>query len=142
MPRFERVCPNCGASSAYDKTHCSKCRAPLTGNAYASPPVQDFFSRKGMAKLAWRATKFMTVMGMRLAWRTATRGAERVRERGHTDVKADTIDGDYIVPADAPKTNLSYPPAREWRVWRGDADDDTIAPDTLHWGSTPKQKSE
>ena len=74
MARFERVCPECGTSNAYDKTQCAKCRAPLTGAPASNTPPTPILSRKGAAKLAWRATKFLTVMGATLAWRGAQRG--------------------------------------------------------------------
>ena len=142
MARFERVCPNCGTSNAYDKTQCAKCRAPLTGAPASNQPPTDFLSRKGMAKLAWRATKFLTVMGATMAWRGAQRGVEKIREHRSTDVRSETIDGDYIVPSDAPETADYFPPAREWRVWSGDTDDLTPPNETsLHWGTTPKQKT-
>lgn len=140
MPRFERVCPECGASNAYDRTQCVNCRAPLTGAPASNNPPTAYLSRKGMAKLAWRATKFVTVLGIRFAWRGAQRGIERVKEHNRVDVKDATIDGDYLIPQpDAPE---NFPPTREWRVWSGAADDDSSETNTaLHWGASPKRKT-
>jgi len=141
MPRFERICPECGASNAYAKTQCVKCRASLTGAPASNTPLTPFMSRKGMAKLAWRATKFVTVLGIRFAWRGAQRGMDRIKERDRADVKDTTIDGDYLVPQpDAPE---NFPPAREWRVWSGTPQGDSDDSDTtLHWGASPKRKTE
>lgn len=142
MARFERVCPDCGTSNAYDKAQCVKCRAPLTGAPASPQPMPPVLSRTTMAKLAWRATKFMTVMGATLAWRGAQRGFEKIRESRSGNVQNETIDGALVVPADSPETDASFPPAHEWRVWRGDADDDSAEQNsTLHWGSTPNPKS-
>ena len=81
-------------------------------------------------------------MGATMAWRGAQRGVEKIREHRSTDVRSETIDGDYIVPSDAPETADYFPPAREWRVWSGDTDDPTPPNETsLHWGTTPKQKT-
>ncbi len=142
MARFERVCPECGTSNAYDKTQCAKCRAPLTGAPASNTPPTPILSRKGAAKLAWRATKFLTVMGATLAWRGAQRGIEKIREARSNNVQNETIDGAYIVPGDAPEPEIQLPPTREWRVWSGDPDDDSTEQKTsLHWGTVPPQKS-
>lgn len=145
MARFERVCPECGASNAYDKAQCSKCRAQLTGAPAPQEPPPAVLSRQGMTKLAWRATKFMTVLGVTLAWRGARRGIERMRERERIGVKDKTIDGDFeIAPEPAPELPENFPPTREWRVWSGSTDEDDTAETetTLHWGTTtPKHKA-
>lgn len=143
MPRFERVCPECGTSNAYDKAQCVKCHAPLTGAPASQPPPAPVLSRKTMAKLAWRATKFMTVMGVTLAWRGARRSVEKIRAARSGNVQNTTIEGDYVVPPDeTPNAPVEYfPPAREWRVWSGDRDDDSEQQAALHWGSTPNPKS-
>ncbi|MBI4672259.1 MAG: hypothetical protein HY741_11420 [Chloroflexi bacterium] len=140
MPRFERVCPECGASNAYDKTQCIKCRAPLTNAPASRNSPAALISRKGMAILAWRATKFMTRWGIQLARRGAQRGIEKIRARPRVNVQDQTIDGDYEIPQPAAPEN--FPPAREWRVWSGAADDDTSeAKTTLHWGASPRRKT-
>jgi hypothetical protein len=144
MARFERVCPECGASNAYNKAQCSKCRAPLTGAPISNEPPPALLSRQNMTKLAWRATKFLTVMGMTLAWRGAKHGFEKARERGHENVRGKTIDGDFEpAPEPAPELPQNFPPTREWRVWSGSTDDDNAESNTnLHWGTTtPKHKT-
>lgn len=141
MPKIERVCPTCGTSNAYARTQCAKCRAPLTGAPASAQPPELFWSRKTMAHLAWRATKFMTVMGATLAWRGAQRGVEKFRATRRHNVQNETIEGDYTVPSpDASPEHLS--PARVWGVWRDERADDTASADAaLHWGSTSKQKT-
>ncbi len=141
MPKVERVCPNCGTSNAYAQAQCRKCRAPLTGAPASSQPPAPVLSRKAMTKLAWRATKFMTVLGATLAWRGARRGVEKFRAARSANVQNETIEGDYIVSPPEPPTG-QLPPAREWRVWSGDRDEDAAPADAaLHWGSTSNQKN-
>jgi hypothetical protein len=143
MPRFERVCPECGTSNAYDKTQCVQCRAPLTGavDTRKAPPAP--LSRKAIAKLTWRAAKFVAGLGVQLARRGAQRGIDRVTARPRVAAKDETIEGDYVVPPPEPPAASEYfPPLREWRVWSGDADDESSdAPASLHWGAPPKQKT-
>lgn len=67
-----------------------------------------------MAKLAWRATKFLTRAGFNLARRGAASGIERVRSRERarktTDVKNEMIEGEYqVIPPRA---------TSDWRVWK------------------------
>lgn len=144
MARFERVCPECGTSNTYDKAQCVKCRAPLTGARAPQELPAPVLTRKAMAKLAWRVTKFMTVMGVSLAWRGAARGVEKIRESHSGNVKNETIEGDYSVPsADPPAAPPGkFPPAREWGTLSGDTDDNSTESKTsLHWGPKPNQKT-
>jgi hypothetical protein len=84
----------------------------------------------------------MTVMGATLAWRGAQRGVEKIRRARSGNVQNETIDGALVVPADTPEAAEYFPPAQEWRVWSGDADDDSAEQQTsLHWGTTPNPKS-
>src|SRR6202521_3035099 len=103
MPRFERICPECGASNSFAQANCVKCRAPLTGQVQAQNPVSSPFTRRGMAKLAWRATKFLTRKGFDLARNGAQRGIEHFQNRNKADVRNETIDAEYKL--------------REWRTW-------------------------
>lgn len=126
MPRFERICPECGTSNSYKQANCVKCRAPLTPtNAAQTPPV-EIFSRRGIAKLAWRATKFLTRAGFNFARRGAERGIERVRQHKAVDVKNETIEGEYQVKPRA--TN-------DWRVWSQEPDTPTDKTERLRWNS-------
>lgn len=103
MPRFERICPECGTGNAFHKTQCGKCHAPLTGAVNSARPAPAPLSRRGVAKLAWRATKFLTRAGFRLARQGVERGVESIQNRNTQDVKNETVDGEYKL--------------REWRVW-------------------------
>ena len=123
MPRFERICPECGTSNAFRNSHCDKCRAPLTGVIQVSPPAAAL-SRRGVAKLAWRATKFLTRAGFNLARTGAKRGLEQIQNRNTQDVKNETIDADYKL--------------RDWRVWSSKPE--PRAPDksgNISWGKKP-----
>ncbi|GIL15721.1 MAG: hypothetical protein BroJett039_08940 [Chloroflexota bacterium] len=143
MTRFERICPNCGASNGYHKAQCAKCRAPLTG-APPQPPA-PLLSRQTALRVAWRATKFMTVMGATLAWRGARRGIETIRASRRGSAQHATIEGDYVTsPIESPAAAAEqFSAAREWRVWSGDSVDDSAAPPTtLRWGSTSKPKTD
>lgn len=122
MPRFERICPECGASNSFTRSSCFKCHAPLTGlPALPNPPVSPL-SRRGIAKLAWRATKFLTRAGFELARRGAESGIERVQQRNKQNVKNETIDADYKL--------------REWRVWSAPSDKTEQAKtNRVNWGS-------
>lgn len=122
MARFERICPECGASNSFQQTNCVKCRAPLVGQTAAPPTAPEIFSRRGIARLTWRATKFLTRAGVQLAWRGAQGGLARVRERAKTDVKNETIDGEYQIS--------------EWRVWSKKPEPDkTERAQPLRWGT-------
>jgi hypothetical protein len=82
----------------------------------------DLLSRKNMARLAWRATKFVTHWGFNLARRGARRGIERVKQRNQEDVKNETIDGEYKL--------------REWRVWSAQSDKaEQPKTERVSWGS-------
>lgn len=136
MARFERICPECGAGNSYDKTQCVKCRAPLTRPPQSLPPPVAALSRRGMAILAWRATKFMTRLGFGLAVRGAQRGVAHVRERNSEDVKNETIDGEYRVTEDSTPVLPEEPVRlREWRVYTKAPDAAKAqAPERLSWG--------
>lgn len=73
-----------------------------------------------MAKLAWRATKFLTRAGLRLARSSAQRGMEQIQKRTQPDAKNETIDAEY---------NL-----REWRVWSHADPKPTEPTERVHWG--------
>lgn len=88
----------------------------------------DMFSKRGIAKLAWRATKFLTRAGFNLARRGAENGIRRVRNRQTQDVKNEMIEGEYEVPQNRA--------ANDWRLWNGTRE--TTARDKterLHWGT-------
>ncbi len=143
MARFERICPNCGASNGYHKAQCAKCRASLTG-APPQPPA-PLLSRQTALRVAWRATKFMTVMGATLAWHGARRGVEKIRASRRGNAQHATIEGDYVAsPAESSAASVEqFSAAREWRVWSDDNADDSAPPlTTLHWGSTSKSKTD
>lgn len=123
MPRFERICPECGTGNAFRNSRCAKCHAPLTGATQVSPPAASL-SRRGMAKLAWRATKFLTRASINLARTSAKRSLEQIQNRNTQDVKNETIDADYKL--------------REWRVWG--AKPEPPSPDKngdMRWGKKP-----
>lgn len=121
MSRFERICPECGASNSYNVANCSKCRAPLTGSTAPQTPPAELFSRRSMANLAWRATKFLARKGFNIAKDGTKRGIERVQNRNKEDIKGETIDADYRL--------------REWRV-RGDKvePEKTVKTEKVSWG--------
>lgn len=128
MPRYERICPECGASNSFKRTSCVKCGAPLTRLAIPQTPTLSPLSRRGIAKLAWKATKILTRAGFNLAKRGAQTGIDRVRhervrqERKAADVKSETIDGEYKL--------------REWRVWsKGSDKTEQTKTERVHWGS-------
>src|SRR4051794_26042670 len=103
MPSFERICPKCGTSNSFNRRNCVKCRAPLTRMAIPQIPPPAAFSRRGMARLAWKATKFLTRTGFNLAKRGAKSGIERVeQQRKAQAIRNETIDAEYRL--------------REWRA--------------------------
>lgn len=103
MSRFERICPECGASNSYNVANCVKCRAPLTGGTASQTPPAALFSRRMVATLAWRATKFLARKGFNIARDGTKRGIEQMQNRNKEDVKNETIDGDLAL--------------RDWRVY-------------------------
>lgn len=122
MPIIERICPECGASNSFAQRSCLKCHTPLTGLPVLQNPRPSPFSRRGIAKLAWRATKFLTRAGFDLARRGAEGGLERIQQRGKQDVKNETIDADYRL--------------RDWRVWSAPSEKTEQAkPHRVNWGS-------
>lgn len=121
MPKFERVCPECGASNSYNVSNCVKCRAPLTGGTAPQTPQPALLSRRMVAALAWRATKFLARKGFNIARDGTKRGIEKVQKRHQEDVKNDTIDADYKVS--------------EWRVWSARTDKEkTAKTERVEWG--------
>jgi hypothetical protein len=155
MSSFERICPQCGTGNPLQRTQCVKCRAPLTVTTVPPPPPPtDYLSRRGMARLAWRATKFFARTGFNLAVRSAKRNMHRAPNRNKQNVKSEMIDGDYIVPTDRssvpPDTSSNTrpsssnrgddappPPTRlnDWRVYtKPAAPDDRPNRERIRWG--------
>lgn len=135
MPSFERICPECGASNSFDKTQCVKCRAPLTRPATAPTPPPDLFSRAMLAKLTWRATKFLARQGFKLALSSTKRGIERVQNRNHEDVSHETIEGDFQVKSDETAPSLQNRGVTgEWRVWTAPPSPEQEATTRVSWG--------
>jgi hypothetical protein len=160
MSSFERICPQCGTNNEYSRDRCIKCRAPLTAAAASTPPPPpvNYFSRGGMARLAWRATKFFARTGFNLALAGTLRGIENVQNRNKQDVKNEMIDGDYSVPSDRSTTspdtssrtgsssgsmraNVSPPqPTRlnDWRVYsKPPAQETNKKQERISWGKKP-----
>jgi hypothetical protein len=127
MAKIERICPECGTSNSYTQASCMKCRAPLTPTNTAQTPT-PLLSRRGLAKLAWRATKSLTRAGFHFARRRAENGIERLRQRNFHNVKNELIEGEYEVP----------PPraANDWRVWSSSPESQAQdEKERLHWGT-------
>lgn len=104
-------------SNAATANRCSRCRAPLSASAGRPAPV---LSRGGAARLAWRATKFLTRAGLVIAIRSARAGIQSIRAARSQDVKRETIDGEFIVPAEPPARTTR--PLEDWRVWTNSPD--------------------
>lgn len=85
-------------------TRCPKCGAPLVAGAPPPPPAVSPLSRKAVALLAWRATKFIARWGFNAAVKGARASVERAQHHGDApDPRTETIEGDYTL--------------REWRAW-------------------------
>lgn len=136
MPAFERVCPECGTSNALGQAYCAKCRAPLMQQTEPPPRPQSPLSRRGMALLTWRVTKFLARTGFGLARASAARGIERMQNRNKEDVKNETIEGEYSMTPNDTDTADARTTLRGWRVYsdkpEAAADQKT---ERLSWGS-------
>jgi hypothetical protein len=143
MPRIERICPECGASNSFVRAQCVKCRAPLATANRA--PAAALFSRRGMAALAWRATKFLARTGLSLAVRGTRRGLERMQTGRREDVKGEMIEGEYRVPHDeSVAAGETRAPLRDWRVWSATEGGESPGTRRVDWGrgtppKTPKR---
>ena len=73
-----------------------------------------------MAKLAWRATKFLARKGFNLASNGTKRGIERVQNWQREDVKHETIDAEYRVS--------------DWRVYSKSEPETKAKTDRVTWG--------
>lgn len=88
-----------------------------------------------LAKLAWRATKFLAREGLNLALSRTRRGIDRVQNRNHEDVSHETIEGDFQVKSDetapSPKNRGA---TGEWRVWTAPPAAEQDTPTRVSWG--------
>lgn len=73
-----------------------------------------------MAKLVWRATKFLARTGFSIASNGTKRGIERVQNWQRDDVKNETIDADYRVS--------------DWRVYSKSEPEKQAKTDRVTWG--------
>ena len=135
MPSFERICPECGASNSYSRTQCVKCRAPLTRLASTPMTPPELFSRAMMARLAWRATKFLARQGFNLALSSTKRGIDRVQNRNHEDASHEMIEGDFQVKSEETAPALKNRGATgEWRVWTAPPSSEQDKTTRVSWG--------
>jgi hypothetical protein len=116
MSQFERVCPKCGTSNAYERSRCSKCGTNLTPllappDQQAISPLTDMSARG----LAFAATMFIARVGFRLLWRGVKFGAAQAMTRANNT--AVEKDGPVTKATRAGDNNTPDFVIRGWRSW-------------------------